>query len=170
MAIEQGIVIKMGLYGPTTAWVKTVRSSACESCASRDSCNPDGGEFQEVEAINDANARVGDRIQISISSGAILKATFLLYLFPVICMIAGGVFGNWLAPSLGTNPSAIAALAALLCLGASLLIVRAGGQHMGSKDTYRPRIIRIIGRELQNSLEKSDPLGAGGYQTVENKR
>ena len=65
MAIEQGIIIGSGPSGSNTAWVKTVRSSACESCSSRDSCNPgDNGKSQVVEAINAAGAKVGDRIQL----------------------------------------------------------------------------------------------------------
>ena len=89
MAIEQGVVVRLGTDGSRTAWVKTERSSACESCASRESCNPGAdGKAQEVEAINAADARVGDRIQVVIGTGAMLKATFLLYLFPIICMLA----------------------------------------------------------------------------------
>ncbi|HSO20180.1 MAG TPA: SoxR reducing system RseC family protein, partial [Desulfosarcina sp.] len=53
----------MGAPGSRTAWVKTTRSSACESCSSRDACQAGGGgQEMEVEAINTADARVGDRI------------------------------------------------------------------------------------------------------------
>ncbi|RJQ81476.1 MAG: hypothetical protein C4519_08900 [Desulfobacteraceae bacterium] len=166
MAIEQGVVIKMGGYGPATAWVKTVRSSACESCASRQSCNPGSGKSQEVEAINDAGARVGDHIRLSINSGAMLKATFLLYLFPILCMIAGGGLGNWAAPYFQADPSTVAAIAALLCFGMALLIVRAGGRHLGGKEAYRPRIIRIIGRE--SDYHSEDPVLMCGDDHAEN--
>jgi sigma-E factor negative regulatory protein RseC len=165
MAIEQGVVIKMGLHGPATAWVRTVRSSACESCSSKSSCHTGGGTSQEVEAINDAGARIGDRIQLSISSGALLKATFLLYLFPVLCMLAGGLLGNWIAPSFRANPSGVAAISALLFLGISLLIVRAGGQHLGGKESYRPRIIRVIGREPHDPW-RTDPVTTCGHEAA----
>jgi sigma-E factor negative regulatory protein RseC len=165
MATEQGVVIKMGRYGPTTAWVRTVRSSTCQSCSSRDSCHTGGGTHQEVEAINDAGARIGDRIQLSISSGALLKATFLLYIFPVLCMLAGGILGNWIAPSFQTSPSGVAAVSALFCLGISLLIVRAGGQRLGGKEAYHPRIIRIIGREPHDRLP-TDPVITCGHEAA----
>jgi len=150
MAIEQGIVIKLGPQGPTTAWVKTVRSSACEACASRDSCHSGEGLAQEVEAINTAGASVGDRIQLSVSSGAIFKATFLLYLFPILCMMAGGFIGSWLAPRLEYDPSTAAVIGALVCFGASMLVVRGKGQRMGLQEAYRPKIIRIMGHEPQH--------------------
>ena len=149
MAIEQGIVIKMGPYGSATAWVKAVRSSACEACAARDSCNPGSEKSQEVEAINDAGALVGDRIQFSISSASILKATFLLYLFPILCMVAGGIIGNEAARYFQAASSGAAAFSALLCFGISIFFVRYRGQSMGRNEAYRPRIIRVLGRDSQ---------------------
>ncbi|MFZ1984464.1 MAG: SoxR reducing system RseC family protein [Desulfatitalea sp.] len=157
MAIEQGVVIKMGASGPpATAWVKTVRSSACEACSSRDHCNPGtDGKVQEVEAINSADARVGDRIQLSIRTGVLLKACFLLYLFPVLCMLAGGIAGDWVAPHFQANPSVLATVAALACFALALIIVRIGGQRMGRQEQYRPKIIRIIGHEPQHPAAPS---------------
>jgi sigma-E factor negative regulatory protein RseC len=149
MAIEQGIVIKMGALGPlATAWVKTTRSSACESCASRDQCNPGGdGKAHEVEAINSAGARVGDLIQLSIRTSTMLKALFLLYLFPILCMLAGGITGDWVAPRFNANPSVVATVAAFACFAVALMIVRICGQRMGRSEDYRPKIIRILGHE-----------------------
>ena len=37
----------------------------------------------EVEAVNVAGARVGDQILLRIESGAVLKVSFLLYIFPL---------------------------------------------------------------------------------------
>jgi sigma-E factor negative regulatory protein RseC len=156
MAIEQGTVIRMGTQGTTTAWVKTVRASACESCASKDHCNPGhGGQAQEVEAINSAGAQVGDRIQLAIRTGVLLKALFLLYLFPILCMLAGGIGGNWLAPRVNSDPSAAAMVAALGCFVAAMIIVRIGGQRMGGREAYRPKIIRILSRDPINLTEQN---------------
>lgn len=148
MAIEQGIVIRMGQDGKSTAWVKTVRSSACESCASRDSCNTSGdGRSQQVEAINSAGAKVGDRIQLAISTGSMLKAMTLLYLFPIFCMLGGGLLGDWLAPKTQMDSSVMAAVMAAICFALALIVVRISGQKMGHKESYTPKIIRVIGRE-----------------------
>lgn len=148
MAIEQGIVIKMGQNGKTTAWVKTVRSSACESCSSRNSCNAGSdGRAQHVEAINSAGAKVGDRIQLAINTASVLKAMTLLYLFPIFCMLGGGLMGDWLAPKTQMDSSVMAAILAAICFALALIIVRISGQRMGHKESYTPKIIRIIGRE-----------------------
>lgn len=151
MAIENGVVIKSGETA-ATAWVLTTRSSACESCASRDHCKTGAtGQTQEVEALNTAGARVGDRIQMTIKTGALLKATFLLYVFPILCMLGGAVAGNVLALGLTINPSAMAALGAFIALIASLVIVRIRGRRMGAHNAYRPEIIRILGRTPQGT-------------------
>jgi sigma-E factor negative regulatory protein RseC len=154
MAIEQGIVIRMGKQGAATAWVKTVRSSACESCASKDHCNPGhASQEQEVEAINPVGARVGDRIQLAIHTGLLLKAMFLIYIFPILCMLAGGIGGDLLAPHLNADPSTASVVAALTCFGAALIVVRIGGQRMGGRADYRPKIIRILSREALSAAE-----------------
>jgi sigma-E factor negative regulatory protein RseC len=157
MAIEQGIVIKMGSQGSAaTAWVKMVRSGACESCASRDSCKTgEGGQTQEVEALNPVNAKVGDRIQLTIGSAPLLTAMFLLYLFPVLCMLIGGLSGNWLGAVFQVNPSSMSVVSAVVCLIGAMFIVRIGGRRMAAKPAYRPKIMRVIGRELI----KPSPLG-----------
>ncbi len=154
MGIEQGIVTKMGAHGPTTAWVKTVQSSACKSCSSRHSCNASsGGKEREVEAINSAGAKVGDRIQLAIKTSSLLKATFLLYVFPILCMLIGGFVGNAAAPQLNMDASLLSATAALACLVMALLIVRIKGRRLASKAAYRPKIIRVIGHEPLHSEE-----------------
>ncbi|MCJ8499911.1 SoxR reducing system RseC family protein [Desulfatitalea alkaliphila] len=147
MAIEQGIVIRQG-DRPTTVWVQTVRSSACESCASRDSCRTaETGENQEVEVFNTAGARVGDRIQLMIRTGSLLKATFLLYIFPILGMLGGAVVAQTITDGLRLcNSSVAAAIGALAGLVAALAYVRIRGQRLGNESAYRPHIVRILGR------------------------
>ncbi len=147
MAIEQGIVTKIGA-DPQTAWVKTKPCTACESCSARDGCNEAAKiQEQEVQVLNAVGARVGDRIQLSISTGSLLKATFLLYLFPVICMLIGGLAGNALAGRFTSDPTLVSVCAALLCLAAAMVFVRFRGNKLAAKSEYRPKIIRVIGRQ-----------------------
>lgn len=151
MATEAGIVTKIGSESRQTAWVKVMPSSACEACSSRHSCTAKpGGDEREVEAINPIGAAVGDRIQLSISTGSLLKATFLLYIFPVLCMLAGGIAGHIIAAHLLWDTSVLSAIAAFACLAAAMLVVRLGGNRMAQSTAYRPRIIRIISRHMDS--------------------
>lgn len=148
MATEEGIVFKLGAPGAGTAWVKTTRSSACESCSSRNACHADGGgKEMEVEAINTANARVGDRIVLNIKTSSLLKATFLLYVFPILAMIAGALVGQTVAGIRGADPSGFAALFGFLFFGLAFIAIRIIGKLLSKDASYKPEIIKIRGRQ-----------------------
>jgi sigma-E factor negative regulatory protein RseC len=142
MATEEGIVYKTGT--PGTAWVRTTRSSACKSCSSRHACQGEGGDMEmEVEAINTADARVGDRIVLSIRTASLLKVTLLLYIFPILAMIGGAILGESVADMRGSDPSAMAALFGFLFFGLAFMIIRLAGRHLSKDDSYKPEIIKI---------------------------
>ncbi|MEJ2641744.1 MAG: SoxR reducing system RseC family protein [Desulfosarcinaceae bacterium] len=144
MATEKGIVIRLGAPDSGMAWVQTQRSSACKSCSSRHSCNPGGhGKEMEVEAINNIGARVGDEIILSLDTGPLLKATFLLYVMPILCMIAGAVVGHRYALSRGWDPSGLSAAVSLGALAISFFFIRLRGNTLARKSDYKPQIVRI---------------------------
>ena len=141
MATEEGIVTRLD---DGTAWVKTKKSGACESCASRHSCNVmGGGDEMEVETINTAGADVGDLVVISFETASLLKATFLLYVFPILCMFVGALVGQETASSFQINPSVLSAVVGFLFFLVSLLFIRIRANKMGQQDQYRPKIVRV---------------------------
>ncbi len=149
MATEEGVVFKMGMEGSGMAWVKTTRSSACESCSSRHACQEGGkAKEMEVEAINTANARVGDKIVLKLETGSLLKATFLLYVFPVLSLLAGAIVGQLTAAMSGMDPSGMSALVGFLFLGLSVVGIRVAGRRLSSKRQYKPEIIKVRGHAL----------------------
>ena len=87
---------------------------------------------------------MGDRIVLSVSSSAVLKVSFLLYVFPILLMIVGAVIGQNLGPRLQMDPSMLSLLTGLLFFLMAFVFVRLGSNRMGKKDEYRPRIVRII--------------------------
>ena len=142
MATEQGIVLRTD---SETAWVKTVRSSACEGCTARDSCHTTaGGQDMEVKAINSVGASVGDRIVLSFETASLLKATFLIYVFPIILLIAGAALGQALAPLIGFSPSALSVLLGFAFFFIALFIVKSRANRMAQKNAYQPKITKIL--------------------------
>lgn len=97
----------------------------------------------EVEAVNTAGAAIGDLVIVSIESAALLKATFLLYVFPVICMIAGAFAGNAAGPFFDMEGSTASVLAAIIFFGISFGLIRLQGNRMAGNQHYRPKVIRI---------------------------
>ncbi|MDJ0781760.1 MAG: SoxR reducing system RseC family protein [Desulfosarcinaceae bacterium] len=144
MATEKGIVIRLGEPESGIAWVLTQRSSACKSCSSRHSCNPsERGKDMEVEALNVVGAQVGDEIVLSLDTGPLLKATFLLYVVPILCMIIGAALGHRYALARGWDPSGLSAVVSLIALGISFFFIRLRGNRLSSKRAYKPQIVRI---------------------------
>ena len=142
MATERGIVTKLE---STSAWVKTTRTSACKTCSAKSSCSSvENGTEMEVEAINEAGAQVGDRIIISIETASLLKASFLLYVFPILLMIAGAVIGQKTGPLLDIDPSAFSAVVGFSFFFISFWFVKSRGNRMARKNEYKPKIIRIL--------------------------
>ena len=142
MATEQGIVLQTD---SETAWVKTVRSSACEGCTARDSCHTTaGGQDMEVKAINSVGASVGDRIVLSFETASLLKATFLIYVFPIILLIAGAALGQALAPLIGFSPSALSVLLGFAFFFIALFIIKTRANRMAEKNAYQPKITKIL--------------------------
>ena len=142
MATEQGIVIKTDAGD---AWVKTVKTGACEGCSAKAACHASGsGEEMEVKVINEVGAKAGDRIVLSFDTGSLLKATFLLYIFPILLLLLGAVIGQETASYFGFNASGFSAVAGFSFFGAALLMVRIKANQLAKKNKYRPKIIKIL--------------------------
>lgn len=142
MVTEEGIVIRQqGVY----AWVKTVRTSTCESCAERDTCKTlgGGGQDMEVEAINTAHAKAGDEVIIGFETASLFKLSFLIYLFPIFCMMGGAVLGQHLAPQYGWDESALSALLAFAAFGLAFGVIRLLSYRLAQNEKYRARVLRV---------------------------
>ena len=148
MATEQGIVIKTD---SRMAWVKTIKSANCAGCSAKGSCHSKGaGEEMEVNAINEAGARKGDRIVLSFETSSLLKATFLLYVFPILLLIIGAAIGQEMAPKFDFNPSGFSAIIGFIFFFAALLIIKTAANRLAGKNEYRPKIIKILTRTSRN--------------------
>lgn len=144
MNTEEGVVLKTEA---DTAWIKTVRTGACHDCSARGACHTTGGgEEMEVHALNPAGARAGDRVVIGFDTGSLLKASFVLYILPIFGLLAGAALGQGLAGICAWEGSGASVIGGIGFLSLSLVLVRTLGNRMALKNTYRARVIRILGR------------------------
>ena len=145
MATEEGIVIHTH---DTIARVKTTKSGSCKACTARNSCHvTETGKVMEVDAINGAGARKGDRILLHFETASLIKACFLLYLLPVGFMLMGAILGHWLASKNGMNVSIVSAVSGFLSLFLSFAVIRSKANTLGKHDAYKPKIIKILHHE-----------------------
>ena len=142
MATEEGIVIKVE---SRTAWVTTTKTSACEACAAKSSCTVlGGGKEMEVEAINDAGAQVGQKVVLYFETSPLLKATFMLYVLPILFLLAGAIIGDKSGPYFNMDASTCSVIVGLIFFGISIKLVKSKGNKLAKKDAYRPKVIRIL--------------------------
>lgn len=155
MVTEEGIVSRAN---KSLAWVKMVRSSACESCSERDACNSMGGSGNEmeVEAINTAGAKAGDKVMVSFETASLFKVSFLIYLFPVFSMIAGAFIGQTIAKKYHGDPSAYAAGFSVLFFSIAFFIIRGVSKILAKDSKYRAKILRI--RQRHEIVDASSPI------------
>jgi sigma-E factor negative regulatory protein RseC len=142
LATEEGIVIRIE---SGAAWVKTVKSGACKGCSARGSCHSlSSGDETEVEAINEAGAKAGDRIVLSFETSSLLKATFLLYVFPILVLLTGALIGEEIAQYTQINPSVFSAITGFSFFFAAVFIVKTKANKLAKKNEYRPKVTKIL--------------------------
>lgn len=142
MPTEKGVVIRTA---GDRAWIKTEKSSACEGCASRGSCgNPGGGKEMEVAAVNGAGARTGDLVLISFGTAPLIKVYALVYIFPILALLAGAILGQHLAAVFNTDESLTALIFGALLFLISFFVIKSRSNRMARKEDYQPRVLRIL--------------------------
>ena len=91
---EEGVVVATD---GDEAIVEVRRGSACAGCHARHVCIPHGAEAMRIRVLSEPGTRVGDRVRLSIESSAIVKASFIVYILPLIGLILFAVIGGLLA-------------------------------------------------------------------------
>ena len=143
MLVETGIVDS--IQG-RIAQVRTQRKEACATCSVKAGCHTLGGGSQEmlVEVDNPAGAKTGDRVEVVFRASSFLRASFLLYMVPVLGLLVGVFAGESLAPRWGLSPQAGSMWGALILAGVTGAWVWLTARRMGQRAHYRPRIRRVL--------------------------
>ncbi len=81
------------------AWVESERRSSCGSCAANKGCGTAtlqkvmGKKRTQLKAINQAQAKIGDRVIIGLQEQALLKGSLYAYILPlVLLLVAAFIF------------------------------------------------------------------------------
>ena len=106
------------------AIVETRQRAACGSCQSAGSCSTTvlAGLFKrrhnQLKVLNPVHAKPGEQVVIGLQEQALLKISFLAYLFPLFSMISGAILAHGLASyfdlSVGELPQVIGGLLGLI--------------------------------------------------------
>lgn len=125
------------------AWIQTIRTKACQSCAARNGCgqkllaSATGGRANQVRVVNSVNARVGEEVTLGIDENALLGASLLVYALPLLLLVVGSVLGHYVSD--GSDVPAM--LGAVTGLASGFMASRI----VQSRNTghYEPRLLRV---------------------------
>ncbi|MBN2061485.1 MAG: SoxR reducing system RseC family protein [Deltaproteobacteria bacterium] len=152
MIKEQGIVEKIM---NTKATVRVRQTSACEHCKSRGSCDISRSSMV-VEVNNDAHAKVGDHVELSVPDGTVIKLSLIVYFFPIIALLFGAFLGSAIGDYLHVNNSVIAVIGGGIGMITVFLALKKYEKNEKFRKRYQTRMTRIIIRA------DSPPTGDSG--------
>jgi len=127
-----------------TAEISVKRSSACgDNCGSCEGgCDVQGVSIMSKNTIG---AKVGDYVEIRTQTSTVLKSVFILYIIPLIMMIAGITIGINIFKSLGVkNYELLGFSIGVLFLAFSYVLLRTIDRKAKQKKEISFEIVNIV--------------------------
>lgn len=143
MIEERGRVVAIGRDG---IWVETVQRSGCHGCAAKSGCGTGllgdfwasaSRVFVPVDLSRGVNIALHDTVRIGIAEHTLASSALLVYLLPLVTLLAGALTGNVLAAEAG----AILGAAAGLIVGG--LLVRLFSYHNRRNPALVPQFLGV---------------------------
>jgi len=129
------------------AIVMVPRKSTCEGCTAG-ICKPEN-QSMEIEALNQAGAKVGQKVRIAIKASSYMKGTMIVYGLPALFMVIGAVIGKEALGKIftGTDPDVLSAVSGFSLFIVAFIIVRFWTNAVGRKDESKPVIEEILSQD-----------------------
>lgn len=131
------------------AWVETERRSSCGSCSAK-GCGTGalskvlGAKKQQMKVQNPVGAKAGDTVVLGIEEGVLLQGSIMVYILPLVLMLAGGLLGESLAPQWGSGPEGPSLLFGLLGLFAGFYWLRVYNRRCADNPKFTAVILRRL--------------------------
>lgn len=111
------------------ALVATKGGAGCGNCDSENGCGSSKltqlfcSKPRQFKVHNEANAAVGDEVQISLPDGVLLRSSMLMYVVPLSLLLSGGMLGaHWASDA--ASRDGYAALGSLLGLVGGFVLAK----------------------------------------------
>tara|TARA_R110001599_G_scaffold353870_1_gene601293 strand:- start:79297 stop:79791 length:495 start_codon:yes stop_codon:yes gene_type:complete len=132
-------------------WVETIRQSTCGSCAANKGCGHgllnriSDGRTGYVRVLSGAIAArqcaINDQVRISIPEQVILRGSMLVYVLPLICMMAGAMAADVIWPTAGQS---VTVAGAILGLGLGFALVRWHAWRHRQDSDLQPTVLEVL--------------------------
>ena len=139
MVVETGRVTKVA---DGKAIVEVERSSACAKCHAGCVCNVETSTML-VEANDPIGVHIDQCVQMSMQNASVLRAAFVVYVIPLLALIAGVLLGEYFGRAFGIR-NILQILIGFGCLGLSLIFVRFYNNIFKQNIKNQPVITRVL--------------------------
>lgn len=132
-------------------WIETIRKSTCGSCQAQKGCGH--GLINRISDGSRSYIRVlpgeiapsacviNDQVRVGIPEEVILKGSFIVYLFPLACMLAGAASAVALFSG---NQDLLAALGAIAGFGVGVGVVRWHAWAHRDDAALQPTLLEVV--------------------------
>ncbi len=128
-------------------WVETIRQSACEGCRASKGCGQkalasigQGKRFQvKVKNPRHLVLREGQPVVLGLEDSALLSASALVYLLPLVLMLGAAMLVDSMIGSEG-----LTILAALAGLAGGMLLARTLASRSQNQCRFEPEVLRTV--------------------------
>lgn len=144
MMQETGTVVE--LEGRHVAMVLCRKSTFFTGFTAMGICHVgDDGRTMLVETHNVLGAAVGDKVRVTRRAGQFLLSSLLLYVMPLLALIAGAVLGELVGAffALRIDPNLLAGILGMTFMVGSFFIIRIGSRAI-PHGPCMPEIIEIL--------------------------
>ena len=139
---ETGVVIELV---DSRAKIAMSQTSACKNC---NLCLNHENTAMVTEAWNNAGAKVGDQVCISVPDRGRIAGAFILFVVPVLALLSGLVLGLWAAGQLGLrqHSSLGAGISAFIFLIPSFFLIRWYDKRLALRYALEVKIVDIVSK------------------------
>ncbi|ABR48516.1 positive regulator of sigma E, RseC/MucC [Alkaliphilus metalliredigens QYMF] len=120
------------------------RQASCGDCTA---CKMGQEEMKlEVKALNNANAQVGQRVEIDMEHQNVLAAAFIVYMIPLFALMMGIFAGNAMLSALGVENyrDLLTAFAGFIFMATSFMVIKIRENKFKTNKDFTPIISEIV--------------------------
>lgn len=136
MKTEQGLVIEVI---DEEAKIKVGRHNDCKNCGA---CP--GNDSVIIVANNQVGAKPGQRVLFEVKEKSILKATFIVFILPLVALFIGAMLGGFVGEYIEANIRMFQIIGGTVAFLLSVVVIKAFDRATSKSDKSKPVIVRIL--------------------------
>lgn len=143
--------------------VKTQIKTTCGSCQAQQNCGTGAiaraltPRDEVLSFKTDLPVGVGSRVRIGIPEEALLKASFFLYLLPLLGLLVSGLFFSWALPMVGLAHEVWIVIATLLTTFFTFVWL-SGWLKSQEQQRYKPRLLGLLLDDPETAIHPKQTL------------